>query len=208
LNEHSFSQFKKGIFMTGKRTKKEQIIEAAVEVFAQKGFFNAKVRDVAKKAEVADGTIYNYFRNKEDLLINLFEIKMEDILNQFRKQIVATNDPVENLRAFVALHFNIIKSDKKLAEVFQVELRQSTKFLKNYHNQKFTEYLNIIADIIERGKESGFFRQTINTQLVKLLIFGSIDEIARQWILGAEKKFTVQEAAEQVFEVLVGGIIT
>jgi TetR/AcrR family fatty acid metabolism transcriptional regulator len=194
--------------MPGKRKKKDQIIEAAVDVFAEKGFFNAKVTDVAKKAKVADGTIYNYFKSKDDLLINLFEIKMEGILTQFKKKIVETNDPVENLKEFVTLHFNIIKNDKKLAEVFQVELRQSTKFLKNYHNQKFTEYLNIIADIIDRGKKAGFFRESINTQLIKLLIFGSIDEIARQWILGAEKKYSIHEAAEQVFEVLVGGIIT
>ena len=194
--------------MAGKKTKRNQIIEAAVEVFAEKGFFNAKVSDVAKKAKVADGTIYNYFNNKDDLLINLFEIKMENILEQFRKNMSKVNDPIEKLKIFVNLHFSIIKSDKKLAEVFQVELRQSTKFLKNYHNEKFTEYLNIIADIIDKGKETGFFRKDINTPMIKLMIFGSIDEIARQWILGAEKKFSINEAADQVFEVLIGGILT
>ncbi len=194
--------------MAGQKTKKAQIIEAAVEVFAEKGFFNAKVADVAKKAKVADGTIYNYFHNKDDLLINLFEVKMEDILEKFRKNISVIGDPVEKLKTFVDLHFNIIKSDKRLAEVFQVELRQSTKFLKNYHNEKFTEYLNIISDIIDQGKEEGFFRQDINTPMIKLMIFGSIDEIARQWILGAEKKFSINEAAGQVFELLIGGMLT
>jgi TetR/AcrR family fatty acid metabolism transcriptional regulator len=133
---------------------------------------------------------------------------MEDILNKFKKSINKTNDPIENLREFISLHFNIIKSDENLAEVFQVELRQSTKFLKNYHNEKFTEYLNLIANIIDNGKKAGFFRTDINTHLTKLMIFGSIDEIARQWILGAEKKFPIEEAADHVFEVLIGGIIT
>jgi len=194
--------------MAGQKLKKNQIIEAAVEVFAQKGFYNSKVSDVAKKAKVADGTIYNYFHNKDDLLINLFEVKMENILDTFNKNISNINDPIDKLRTFINLYFNIIKKDKKLAEVFQVELRQSAKFLKNYHNQKFTDYLNIIGDILDMGKNTGFFRKDINTPLIKLMIFGSIDEIARQWILGAEKKFSINDAGDQVLEVLIGGLLT
>ncbi|HID38803.1 MAG TPA: TetR/AcrR family transcriptional regulator [Calditrichaeota bacterium] len=190
-----------------KNSKRETIIEAAVRVFAQKGFYNAKVNDVAKEAGVADGTIYLYFKNKDDLLINLFEDKMEHILSRFETSLQNIDDPIEKLRTFIHTYFKLIKEDQQLSEVFQVELRQSAKFLKDYHNQKFLDYLNIIAEIIEEGKQRGFFRLTLNKDVIKLMVFGAIDEVARQWILGADEKYTLDEAAEQLSRTIVYGLL-
>lgn len=193
--------------MKKKNSKREAIIEAAVKIFAQKGFFNAKVNDVAKAAGVADGTIYLYFKNKDDLLINLFEDKMEHILTRFSDSLRDIVDPIEKLRKFIHIYFKLIEEDQQLAEVFQVELRQSAKFLKDYHNQKFLDYLNIIAGIIEEGKKLGFFRPTLNKNIIKLMIFGAIDEVARQWILGADEKYALNEAAEQLSRTIVDGLL-
>jgi len=193
--------------MKQKNGKRETIIEAAVKIFAQKGFYNAKVNDVAKAAGVADGTIYLYFKNKDDLLICLFEEKMDHILSHFRTNLKNIDDPIEKLRTFIHVYFKLIEEDQQLAEVFQVELRQSAKFLKDYHNQKFLDYLNIIAGIIEEGKQQGFFRPTLNKDVIKLMIFGAIDEVARQWILGADEKYTLDEAAEQLSRTIVDGLL-
>ncbi len=190
-----------------RQQKKNKIIEAAVEVFAEKGFFNANVRDVARKAGVADGTIYVYFKGKDDLLISLFEQKMETILVDFREKLKAITDPLERLQEFIRTYFQLIKNDMHLAEVFQVELRQSSKFLKDYHNQKFLDFLNIIASILEAGISIGFFRQDINIDVAKIMIFGAIDEVARQWILGADEKYSLQEAGEQISNTLIHGFI-
>ncbi len=193
--------------MKRKNSKREAIIEAAVKVFAKKGFYNAKVNDVAKAAGVADGTIYLYFKNKDDLLINLFEDKMEHILSRFDTGLQNIDDPIEKLRKFIQVYFTLIEEDQQLAEVFQVELRQSAKFLKDYHNQKFLDYLNMIAAIVEEGKQLGFFRSTLNIDIIKLMIFGAIDEVARQWILGADEKYTLEKAAEQLAETIVAGLL-
>ncbi|MBN1406620.1 MAG: TetR/AcrR family transcriptional regulator [Calditrichaceae bacterium] len=190
-----------------KTEKKNRIIEAAVKVFAKKGFYLAKVNDVAKAANVADGTIYLYFKNKDDLLINLFEQKMELILQRFREQLQDIADPVEKLHRFIDTYFTLIEEDKDLADVFQVELRQSDKFLKDYHNQKFLDFLSVIHSIIQEGMENGFFRTDLNADVVKILIFGTVDEIARQWILGADAKYSLEEAKENIKHILTNGLI-
>jgi TetR/AcrR family fatty acid metabolism transcriptional regulator len=188
--------------------KKDAIIQAAVSVFAEKGFYSAKVSDVAKKAGVADGTIYNYFKNKDDILISLFEKKMDYVLKQFDEALSNIPDPIKKLQLFFSTYFNIIKEDENLAEVFQVELRQSEKFLKDYHNQKFIDYLNIIATILNEGIKAGFFRMDIKVDILKVMIFGAIDEVARQWILGANAKYSLEEAAQQVSKLIIDGLTT
>jgi TetR/AcrR family fatty acid metabolism transcriptional regulator len=190
-----------------KTEKKNRIIEAAVKVFAEKGFYLAKVSDVAKAANVADGTIYLYFKNKDDLLINLFEQKMELILQRFKAYLKDIIDPVEKLHRFVDFYFILIKEDKDLADVFQVELRQSAKFLKDYHNQKFLDFLSMIKSIIQEGMNNGFFRTDLNPDIVKIMIFGTVDEVARQWILGADAIYSLEEAKDNVNHILTNGLI-
>lgn len=190
-----------------KKEKKNRIIEAAVKVFAEKGFYLAKVSDVAKAANVADGTIYLYFKNKDDLLINLFEQKMELILQRFKAYLKDIIDPVEKLHRFVDFYFILIKEDKDLADVFQVELRQSAKFLKDYHNQKFLDFLSMIKSIIQEGMHNGFFRTDLNPDIVKIMIFGTVDEVARQWILGADAIYSLEEAKDNVNHILTNGLI-
>ena len=187
--------------------KKNRIIEAAVKVFALKGFYLAKVSDVAKAADVADGTIYLYFKNKDDLLISLFEQKMELILQRFRERLQNIVDPVEKLHNLIDLYFELIEEDKDLADVFQVELRQSTKFLKDYHNQKFLDFLSLIASIIQEGMENGYFRADLNLDVVKIMIFGTLDEVARQWILGADSIYSLDDVKKDVKHILTNGLI-
>jgi TetR/AcrR family fatty acid metabolism transcriptional regulator len=190
-----------------KLQRKTEIVEAAVKVFAEKGFFKAKVSDVAKEAGIADGTVYLHFKNKDDLLIYLFENKMEHILMRFNSQLAESIDPIEKMKLFFQIYFKIIKEDKKLAEVFQVELRQSAKFLKDYHNQKFIDFLNIIGGIIKQGKQDGFFNPELNTNVTKILIFGALDETARQWILGTNSKYSLKEAVDHISSILITGLL-
>jgi len=177
--------------------KKELIIDAAIKVFARKGFYNAKVADVAKMAGVADGTIYLYFKNKDDLLISLFETKMEEILQHFSSLIGKPIPADEKLREFIRLYFQMIEQDQDLAEVFQVELRQSSKFLKHYHNQKFIDFLNLIGTIIQEGTKQQLFHKDINIHTVKLIVFGALDELARQWILTEDPSHSLKQTARE-----------
>jgi len=186
--------------------KKELIINAAIKLFAKKGFYTATIADIAKEAGVADGTIYIYFKNKDDLLISLFEIKMEEILKRFSSLLESEKNADEKLRKFIHLYFKMIEEDRNLAEVFQVELRQSSKFLKDYHNQNFIDFLNLIGDIIHQGQIDGIFKTDIRIHTMKLIIFGSLDELARQWILADDHHENLEKTADETSAALIRSI--
>ena len=190
-----------------KINKKELIINAAIKVFALKGFYTANVADVAREAGVADGTIYLYFKSKDDLLISLFETKMEEILKRFSSLLTDNGDAIRKLRQFIHLYFQMIEEDQNLAEVFQVELRQSSKFLKDYHNQKFIDFLNLIGDIIHQGQKDRQFKPEISIHIMKLIIFGALDELARQWILTEEPRENLEKTADETSEILIRSIL-
>ena len=192
--------------MNKKNIKKETIINAAIKVFAGKGFFNSKVADVAREAGVADGTIYLYFKNKDDLLISLFETKMEEILQRFQGILGQPLTPPQKLEQFIDLYFQMIREDKELAEVFQVELRQSSKFLKQYHNQKFLDFLGIIERIIRDGRDSGHFRSDTRIHTIKIAIFGALDELAREWILVQGKTDELKGYASELTKTFIKGL--
>src|SRR5660397_164045 len=129
--------------------KRDRILRAAVKIFSRNGFFNSRVSEIARAAEVADGTIYLYFKNKDDLLISLFEEKMGEVVAEVRRRVAVGGNALEKLRIFIENHMDLLERDSGLVEVLQVELRQSTKFLKDYTPVKFFEYLEIISDILE-----------------------------------------------------------
>jgi len=138
-----------------------RIIEAATKVFAKKGFYQSKISEIAKEAKVADGTIYIYFENKDDILISLFEEQMKAVLDNMSLQITKIDDPAEKLEIFASTHLGLIEKNKDMAEIIQVELRQSGKFMKEYKNERFLEYLDIIGDIISEGQKRGLFRKDV-----------------------------------------------
>lgn len=193
--------------MVHRDNKKELIINAAIKVFADKGFYTANVADVAKEAGVADGTIYLYFKNKDDLLISLFETKMEEILERFSSLVNSKKSAEKKLRQFILLYFQMIEEDENLAGVFQVELRQSSKFLKDYHNQKFIDFLNLIGDILRQGQKDGHFKASISIHIMKLIIFGALDELARQWILTKVPPDNLKKTARETSDILIRSLL-
>jgi TetR/AcrR family fatty acid metabolism transcriptional regulator len=186
--------------------KHQKILEAAVKVFAQKGFFNAKVSEIAKEARVADGTIYLYFKNKDDILIHLFEEEMEKIIRGMRERLRASADPVEKLKIFIRTHLGLVESNPAMAEVIQVELRQSNKFMKDYDNRRFHEYLNILAEIVREGQQKGLIRQNILPSVAKRVIFGALDEMSTYWVFSKRRSKVLEEVAAQVCEILIRGL--
>jgi TetR/AcrR family fatty acid metabolism transcriptional regulator len=185
-----------------------KIIQAATKVFASKGFYNSKVSDVAKEAQVADGTIYLYFKNKDDLLISIFEHSMDTFTAAVQKTLEETKDPVEMFRRFVTLHLELVRENQDIAQVLQIELRQSSKFMKEYAATKFKDYLEIISKILETGQTQGLFKTNINAYIVKRAIFGAIDEMALEWVLMKKKKYSMEEVASQLCTMFMEGLKT
>ena len=186
--------------------KRERILRAAVKIFSRKGFFNSKVSEIARAAEVADGTIYLYFRNKDDLLISLFEEKMGEVVADVRRRIAVGGNAIEKLGIFIGNHMDLLEREAGLVEVLQVELRQSTKFLKDYTPVKFFEYLEIISDILEEGKREGVLRPDLNVSIARRAIFGALDELSLTYILSRKPKYHPTVTAAELCRLLLEGL--
>src|SRR5881394_319388 len=162
----------------GASGKRESILRAATRVFARNGYFNSKVADIAREAGVADGTVYLYFKSKEEILHSIFDRSMEEAISEGRKQIENITDPREKLRRIALLHLERLGSDRDLAVVFQVELRGSTKFMEEFSAAGFAEYLSVIRSTIEEGQQAGVFRRELNAKVAAKVLFGALDEMA------------------------------
>jgi len=187
--------------------KYRMILNAAKQVFAMEGFYNSKVSEIAREAHVADGTIYLYFKNKDDILISLFEEELMRIIRTLKSELDTIEDPREKLIKFCDNHLTIVESDRALAEVIQVELRQSNKFMREYKNKHFLAYLNIIADIVAQGQRQRVFREDLKPELCARVIFGSLDELSTFLITAKRKRYDVHEVAVMVGRVFLDGIL-
>jgi len=189
--------------------KRRAIREAATEVFAEKGFHQARVSDIARQAGVADGTIYLYFRNKEDLLLNIFEDAMERLATELAEALDGVEDPLERIRVFARNHFSQVRDHRALAEVMQVEIRQSKKFLHDYRPESLWRYLGLFAEILRDGKGTGVIREDVDPFIHMWSFFGSLDELGMQWVLSARRGkdlFNLETAAEQIASVFIRGV--
>ncbi len=186
--------------------KHQKIIQSAIKVLSRKGFFNARISDIAKEAQVADGTIYLYFNNKYDILITLFEEEIGKIIVHVKQLIDDENDPRKMLEIFALHHLKLMEEKRELAEVLQVELRQSNKFMKEYRNTKFIEYVDIVSGILHKGQEMEIFRKDLLPGIAKRAFFGALDETSRLWILSPKHPYTIEEAAKQISNIFLAGI--
>jgi TetR/AcrR family transcriptional regulator, fatty acid metabolism regulator protein len=207
MNRHS-EGLKAGMAMKNRNADKyHRIIKAATKVFAKKGFFNAKVADIAKEARVADGTIYLYFENKDDILISLFEEQMKIVLENMISEISKEKDAIRKIQRFALTHLKLIELNKNVAEIIQVELRQSSKFMKEYKNERFLKYLNLIDEIIREGQKQGIFKEEVIPGIAKRAFFGALDEMSRFWVLSTHKMYDIETAAKQISGFFLYGLI-
>ena len=185
--------------------KREAILKAATQVFAQRGFFQSQVADIARAAGIAAGTVYLYFRSKDDLLVSIFERTMKETLAEGEAAIAEVADPRERLRRIARLHLERMGRDRDTAIVFQVELRQSTKFMERFSSTYLRDYLGIIRDTIADGQASGAFRSTFNPTIAAKALFGALDEMATNWIL-THRKYALAAQADEVVDLFLNGV--
>jgi TetR/AcrR family fatty acid metabolism transcriptional regulator len=202
--------------------KRERILAAAERIFARHGFFAARVSEIAKDAGVADGTIYLYFKSKDDLLISLFENRMRQV-NERLRQAIADRSPAEQLRAFIHTYLQLVSEEPTVAEVLTIELRQSSKFMKEYDNPQFADFLRMLGGIIADGQARGELDAAVPSHIAARMIFGILDELALAWVLAKQplrapaaaagpthgtrpKKFDIVRAADWVVALVTGGL--
>jgi len=212
LNERSFSKqtmakdSRSGAARAVIADKREAILRAAVMVFAQKGYFSSKVTDIASEAGIADGTVYLYFKSKEEVLHSIFDQAMEVFISEARRELAELHGPEEKLRRIAELHLERLGANRDLAIVFQVELRGSVKFMQEFSAAGFADYLDIIRQTIDEGQRSGVFRGDIKPIVAAKILYGSLDEMVTNWVL-SKKKYALEPMAGEVIKTFFGGMI-
>ncbi|MDR4436001.1 fatty acid metabolism transcriptional regulator FadR [Bacillus tequilensis] len=191
--------------MKQKRPKYMQIIDAAVEVIAENGYHQSQVSKIAKQAGVADGTIYLYFKNKEDILISLFKEKMGQFIDRMEEDIKEKTTAKEKLALVISKHFSLLADDHNLAIVTQLELRQSNLELRQKINEVLKGYMNILDNILTEGIQSGELKEGLDVRLARQMVFGTIDETVTTWVMN-DQKYDLAALSDSVLELLVSGI--
>ena len=185
--------------------KHHQIIEAAVRVFARNGYYNSRVSDIAREAGVASGTIYLYFKTKDEILVSLFREKMAAWVAYVREEIAREADAVAKIRRLVVLHFTVLEKDPALAEVVQVELRQGHKFFRGASAHEISAYFELIGAVLEDGQAAGVIRRDVPVKLATKVLFGAMDQVATSWVLG-KRKYRLTESAAAVATMFLRGV--
>lgn len=206
MNEWSFIfLYFGGDNMKRDKPKYKQIIDAAVIAIAENGYHQAQVSKIAKQAGVADGTIYLYFKNKEDILISVFREKMGVFVENLREIIDNGESSSEKLSQMIDNHFNVLANDRHLATVTQLELRQSNKDLRLKINSILKEYLKLLDEILVEGMLKGEFNSTMDVRIARQMVFGTIDETITTWVMN-EFRYDLIETAPKVRQLLLNGL--
>src|SRR5713226_5977134 len=177
--------------------KPQQIVDAAIRVFARTGYYNSRVSDIAREAGIASGTIYLYFRTKDEILVTLFREKMAQWVALVRRKI----------RKLVALHFTVLEGDPDLAEVVQVELRQGQKFFRGASAHEVSAYFDLIGSVLQEGIAAGQIRPDLPVKIATKMLFGAMDQMATSWVLG-KRGYRLTETAEAVASIFLRGVST
>jgi len=187
------------------RPKYKQIVDAAVIVIAENGYHQAQVSKIAKEAGVADGTIYLYFKNKEDILISVFREKMAIFVNNVEVILKQDIDTSEKLFKMIDSHFRILHEDRHLAIVTQLELRQSNKELRLRINEVLKEYLTLLDAILKEGIVNGVLDEGLDIRLARQMVFGTIDETITSWVMN-DQKYDLMKLSPDVHRLIMNGM--
>ena len=185
--------------------KPHAIIDAAIRVFARSGYYNSRVSDIAREAGIASGTIYLYFKTKDEILVTVFREKMAEWVAHVRREVAGEPDAIAKIRRLVALHFEVLEGNPDLAEVVQVELRQGQKFFRGASAHEVSAYFALIGSVLEEGVAAGQIRRDLPVPVATKMLFGAMDQLATSWVLG-KRKYRLTDAAGAVAGIFLQGV--
>ena len=212
MNEYSFIIFfrkdrkvRANTNRAEKNNKYHQILEAAVRVFARQGFYQSTISQIAKEAGVADGTIYLYFKNKDDILVQFFSYRTKQVFESFRKEVDRAQTSADKLRNLVRRHLAEFQRDRDGAVVYQVETHQSSRLAEDQIREMSQMYRDLISEIVEQGQQEGNIRKDLYVGLVKRFIIGAVDEVINTW-LHSNGEYDLVSMADPLVELFMTGI--
>ncbi len=169
--------------MARQKYNRQAILDAALKTFVKNGYPATRVSDIAAQAGVAEGTLYNYFTSKEEMLLALFDEKWGGMIDDLKIKVARLPDPNDKLKAMFSTVIKLFKKDRELAEIFLVDVKQSSVFLNNYTVNRVMDFIDMIEVILKEGKKQGLYRRDLDTKVAKMVIFGAAQGILLGWVL-------------------------
>lgn len=210
MNEYSFTfllnSWRWIIGNRGKNNDKyKRILEAAVKIFADLGFHQSTISQIAREAGVADGTIYLYFKNKDDILVQFFSYKTKQVFDRFKEAVDSADIPVDKLRNLIHRHLSEFQRDRNMAIVYLSETRRKNRVVETQIRIMSKMYFDLVAEIIEQGQQDGTIRRELYLGLVKRFILGSVDEAVNTW-LHSEGQYDLASMTDPLVDLFIRGI--
>jgi len=188
-----------------KNEKFERILEAAIKTFSKHGYYKATISQIAKEAGVADGTIYLYFKNKDDILKSFFSIKTKQIFAGFKEEVKKGKSALDKLRRLIHSHLGSFENNREMAIVYLVESKKRTNLSKDKIKEMSALYFELVKEIVELGQREGTIRKDLSIPLVKQMMVGAIDEVITTWVY-TSKKYSLSSMADPLMDLIVKGI--
>lgn len=185
--------------------KYHRILNAAGNIFARDGFYQATISDIAGQAGVADGTIYLYFKNKDDILVQLFQYKMREVFARFKKVVDGTDSAIKKLTRLIRYHLEAFQADKDMAIVYQAETRRYSRLVDDQIREMAKNYFHLLAEIIEQGQVEGDLRKDLYLGLVKRFFLGAVEEVISTWLM-SDDSYDLTTMAEPLADLVLNGI--
>lgn len=209
MNEYSFISIREArrLVISGKdkNNKYHLILEAAIKVFARNGFYQSTISQIAREAGVADGTIYLYFKNKDDILVQFFSYKTKQVFELFREDVNQADRAVDKLRYLIRRHLEEFQRHPDMAVVYQTETHQISRQAEEQIREMSKMYLDIVSEIVEYGQQEGSIRKDLYLGLVKRFIIGAIDEVINTW-LHSGSKYDLVDMVDPLVDLFIRGI--
>lgn len=205
INRSMEAEWRYCIKTNNKNDKYQRILEAAINIFAKQGFYQSTISQVATEAGVADGTIYLYFKSKDDILIQFFSDKTKQVFERFREEVDKANSAVDKLGNLIRIHLEEFQRDRNMAMVYQVETHQNYRIAENQIKEMSKMYLDIVSEIVEQGQAEGSMRRDLYVGLVKRFIIGSVDEVINTW-LHSGSEYDLVSMAEPLVDLFIRGV--
>lgn len=188
-----------------KAERQHTILEAAIRAFSRHGYHGCTVAQVAREAGMADGTLYLYFRGKEDLLVSAFRHVIERLMARLDTELAHQPDPLSRLRRLVQLHLEEMERDEDLASFLQFQLRQPDAAIRHAIAKPLADYARRIETVLEDGKHAGQIRGDVSTRLLRRVVFGAVDETVSAWALRPGGG-SLKDKVEPLLRVLLHGL--
>jgi TetR/AcrR family fatty acid metabolism transcriptional regulator len=190
-----------------KSEKYQQILEAAIRTFARKGYFNSTISQIAREAGVADGTIYLYFKSKDDILDHFFSYKTREVFGRFKSEVDKADNALDKLRNLISRHLQEFETNPDMAVVYQVEIRLRRRLSDDRIREMSNTYFDLVSNIIKQGQRENIVRKDLPVALVKQFIIGGVDEVISSWLYSS-RKYRLSSMAEPLVELFIRGIGT